>query len=114
MFKEYQAGQTTFGPLQLKSIWEPHILRDFELRVIMQVAGCEDIVAQMLSGASVAPNDRAPLDLANYIAKQKGYQPLFVFSGREVAIADGGEEVLRRFFASDVWAGRNTKQTRRI
>lgn len=114
MFKEYRAGETTSGPAQLQSIWEPHILRDFELRVIMQVAGCEDIVAQMLSGASVAPDDMAPLNLANYIAKQKGYQPLFDFSGRDVRIADGGDGVLRRFFDSDVWLGRNPRQTRRI
>ncbi len=89
MHKEYRAGETTFGPLQLRSIWEPHILRDFELRVIMQVAGCEDVAAQLLAGGSVSTDERAPLDVANYVAKQKGYQPLFLLSGKEVRIAAG-------------------------
>ena len=98
----------------LRSIWEPHILRDFELRVILQMSGCEQVLVQILAGGSVGPEDRAPLDLANYIAKQKGYSPLFLFSGQEVCIAEDAEKVLRRFFDSDVWIRRNPRQTRRI
>ncbi|WP_426006358.1 hypothetical protein ACPFL9_05855 [Paenarthrobacter sp. NyZ202] len=97
----------------LRSIWEPDILRDFELRVILQMSGCEDVTTRLLAGERMSLADRSPLDLANYIARQKGFMPLFVLSGSEVGIADGGEEVLRRFFRSEVWAGRNPKQTRR-
>ncbi|NQD89238.1 hypothetical protein HP499_15740, partial [Paenarthrobacter sp. CM16] len=38
---EYRAGETIYGPLELKSIWINHELRDFELMVIIQVSGCE-------------------------------------------------------------------------
>ncbi|MFI2565425.1 hypothetical protein [Paenarthrobacter sp. NPDC018779] len=114
MHMEYRAGESTFGPLPLKSIWEPHILRDFELRVILQVAGCEDIVARLLQGDGVGPADIPPLDVANYVAKQKGYLPLFVGSDTEVRISEGGEDVLREFFASDEWKHRNRQQTRRL
>ncbi|MFK0003383.1 hypothetical protein [Paenarthrobacter sp. NPDC090522] len=113
MHREYRAGESTFGPLPLKSIWEPHVLRDFELRVIMQVAGCEGIVGRLLLGDVAGPPDMPPLEVANYVAKQKGYLPLFVGSDTEVRISEGGEEVLREFFASDEWKGRNPEQTRR-
>ena len=98
----------------LRSIWEPHILRDFELRLVLQMSGCEAVLARLLAGESLGPGDRPPLDLANYVAKQKGYLPLFLFTGQEVRIAEDGEEVLRSFFDSNVWTGRNPKQTRRI
>lgn len=97
----------------LRSIWEPHILRDFELRVILQMSGCEGVLARLLAGESLGAGDRAPLDLANYIAKQKGFLPLFLFSGRAVRISENGCEILLAFLGSQVWTGRNAKQTRR-
>lgn len=75
MNREQRASETTFGPLQLKSIWEPHVLRDFELRVIMQMAGCEGAVARLLADEPLDPNDRAPLEVANHMAKMKGFRP---------------------------------------
>ncbi|TVU66745.1 hypothetical protein FQP90_00965 [Paenarthrobacter nitroguajacolicus] len=113
MTREQRASETTIGPLQLKSIWEPHVLRDFELRVIMQMAGCEGAVARLLAGEPLTPNDRGPLEVANHMARMKGFRPLFVALGREVRISDGGETVLLEFFESGVWSGRNPKQSRR-
>lgn len=111
MRRAERAGEP--GPIQLKSIWEPHILRDFDLRVIMQMAGCEDIAARIIAGVPVSPSERVLMDRANYIARHKGYLPIFVFSGRDARISDDGDEVLKGFFGSEVWAGRNLRQTRR-
>ncbi|ABM10146.1 hypothetical protein [Paenarthrobacter aurescens] len=113
MNREQRDSETTFGPLQLKNLWEPHILRDFELRVIMQMADCEGAVCRLLAGEPLGPSDRAPLEVANHVAKTKGFRPLFVASGQELRISDGGETVLLGFFESDVWSGRNPRQTRR-
>lgn len=112
MRREDRAGESGAEAVQLKSIWEPHILRDFDLRVIMQMAGCEDIAARIVAGEPVSPTDRAPTDRANYIARHKGYLPIFDFSGVYARILGDGAEVLKGFFGSDVWAGRNLKQTR--
>ncbi|MHC8606951.1 hypothetical protein ACW4FP_04760 [Paenarthrobacter ureafaciens] len=108
-----RVGEAGVATPRLKSIWEPHILRDFDLRVIMQMAGCEDIAERILAGESVSPADRGRMDRANYIAKQKGYMPIFITSGLDARILGDGAEVLKGFFGSEVWAGRNPKQTRR-
>ncbi|MDR6437054.1 hypothetical protein J2790_002197 [Paenarthrobacter nicotinovorans] len=111
---EYRAGETTYGPLQLKSIWINHGLRDFELVVIIQASGCELIAERLIQGESVSGTDEPPLEVANYIAKQKGYLPLFDLSGQEPDLAGGAEAGLRDFFSSDEWNSRDPRKTRRI
>ncbi|MFJ6454967.1 hypothetical protein [Paenarthrobacter sp. NPDC091669] len=111
---EYRAGETTYGPLQLKSIWINHELRDFELMVIIQVSGCELIAERLLQGEPVSPRDEPNLDLANFLAKQKGYLPLFDLAGQEPSLVGGAAAGLREFFLSDEWNSRDPRQTRLI
>ncbi|WP_026542923.1 hypothetical protein [Paenarthrobacter nicotinovorans] len=111
---EYRAGETTYGPLQPKSIWIKHELRDFELMVIIQVSGCELIAERLLQGEPLSGTDEPPLEVANYIAMQKGYVPLFDLSGQEPVLAEGAEAGLREFFSSDEWNSRDPRKTRRI
>lgn len=109
MHHEYRAGEATFGPLQLKSIWISHLLRNFELMVILQVSGCEHTVARVLRGESISSADRGPLDIANHVAKHKGYLPLFEMSGQP-QISEDGHQVLKDVLESDEWRGRDTRQ----
>ncbi|MEV7605136.1 hypothetical protein AB0N65_06830 [Paenarthrobacter sp. NPDC089322] len=103
---DYRVGETHAGSVHLTSIWVSHILRNFDLMVIIQVSGCEHIAARVLRGERISPSKRAPLNIANHVAKQKGYLPLFVFSGKDVRVSDGGESVLKDFFESADWKAR--------
>ena len=95
---ESRAGDKTIGPLQLKSIWDDHKLRDFDLRIIIQVSGCETIAENVMAGKNISLKDQAVLEIANDLAGQKGYKPLFDVSENGVFFNDKGGIVLRRCF----------------
>ncbi|MEC3853406.1 hypothetical protein [Paenarthrobacter ureafaciens] len=80
--------------------------------VILQVSSCEQIAARVLRGERIPASHRGPLNIANHVARQKGYLPLFVFSGRKVRISDGGEAVLKDFLESADWTARDATQER--
>jgi hypothetical protein len=110
---ESRAGETTHGPLQLKSIWIEHELRNFDLMVIIQASGCEHIAQSVIAGEPNSENDKSVLRIANDLAKQKGYEPLFDLSGPARVSEDAGPE-LERFFESAEWSKRDRSLTRQI
>ncbi|WP_347110168.1 hypothetical protein AAHB33_05565 [Paenarthrobacter sp. S56] len=111
---EYRVGDNTYGPLELRSIWKRHKLRDFELRVILQVSGCDEVASRVLAGQTILPDEKSALEVANEIAKQKGYLPLFETTGVRVQITDDGSSELSLFLKSQEWTSRDQAQTRRI
>jgi hypothetical protein len=112
---ESRAGdRSTFGPLQLKSIWHEHELRNFDLMVIMQISGCEHIAERIISGGSVSTEDKSALVIANELAEQKGYLPLFDVTDDEVRISKNGGSELEKFFRSEEWQTRNRSSTRQL
>lgn len=114
MSNENRRGDPTFGPLQLKSIWDQHDFRNFDLMVIIQASGCEHIAERVLQGEAISADDRSVLEIANDLAQQSGYLPLFDLSGVKVLVAEGGDEELAKFFVSDQWATRNPQGTRKL
>lgn len=111
---ESRAGEKDFGPLQLKSIWREHSLRDFDLRVIIQVSGCEEIAQKVIQGDHISESEKAPLEIANDLAKQKGYLPIFNVSKESERVSEGAEEILQKFFDSREWLNRDPSQTRQL
>ncbi|GAB2732887.1 hypothetical protein GCM10027038_34150 [Arthrobacter bambusae] len=112
---ESRAGdRTTFGPLQLRSIWNEHELRNFDLMVILQVSGCEHIAERVISGEPVSTEDKSALVVANDLAKQKGYLPLFDVTDDDVRISENAGSELRKFFSSEEWQMRDRSSTRRL
>ncbi|MGO4473907.1 hypothetical protein AB4Y95_18445 [Arthrobacter sp. M-10] len=112
---ESRAGdRTTFGPLQLQSIWHEHELRNFDLMVIMQVSGCEHIAERVISGESVSTEDKSALVIANEIAEQKGYLPLFDVTDDDARISENAGSELEKFFRSEEWQTRDRSSTRRL
>lgn len=112
---ESRAGdRTTFGPLQLRSIWHEHELRNFDLMVIMQVSGCEHVAERVISGESVSTEDKSALVIANEIAEQKGYLPLFDMTDDDARISENAGSELEKFFRSEEWQKRDRSITRRL
>lgn len=112
---ESRAGDsTTHGPLQLKSIWISHPLRNFDLMVIMQTSGGEEIAQRVISGKEVSASEVEVLEIANELAQQKGYLPLFNVSGNSAAVTDGANEELASFFKSEDWLKRDKRGTRQL
>lgn len=112
---ESRAGDTTtFGPLQLKSIWHEHELRNFDLMVIMQASGCEHIAERVIKGESVSAGDKSVLEIANELAKQKGYLPLFDVTDDNARISENAGSELEKFFRSGEWQTRDRSSTRQL
>jgi hypothetical protein len=111
---EYRAGDTTHGPLQLKSIWDDHELRNFELMVILQVSGCEHAADRILRGGKVSGEDKSALAIANELAQQKGYRPLFDLTDDGASVSEGAAAALREFFHSEEWKKRDRRGTRTL
>jgi hypothetical protein len=110
---EVRAGSTSMGPHALRS-WQPlHDLTDFDLMVIMQVAGCEAQAASLLSGSSsFSEKDLENLTIANDLAKQKGYTDLFEFAVDGPQVSWDARQALTHLFASNVWKERDQSKTR--
>ena len=112
---ESRAGdRTTFGPVQLQSIWHEHELRNFDLMVIMQVSGCEHIAERVISGESVSAEEKSVLVIANELAEQKGYLPLFDVTDDDARISENAGPELEKFFSSEEWQKRDRSITRRL
>lgn len=112
---ESRAGdRSTFGPLQLKSIWHDHELRNFDLMVIIQISGCEHIAERVMRGERVSAEEKSVLEIANDLAKQKGYLPLFDLAGDNARISEKAEAELEKFFRSEEWETRNRSSTRQL
>ena len=112
---ESRAGDSsTIGPLQLKSIWNEHELRNFDLMVIMQASGCEHIAERVIKGESVSAEDKSVLVIANDLAKQKGYLPLFDMTDDDARISENAGPELEKFFSSEEWQKRDRSTTRRL
>ncbi|MGR0158591.1 hypothetical protein [Paenarthrobacter nitroguajacolicus] len=90
---EFPPGEPSSA--QLRSVWNRHLLRDFDMRVIIQISGCERSAAQLLRGEPLSGVDVGSLALANHAARHMGYLPLFDLSGKVPVITEGGEAVLR-------------------
>jgi hypothetical protein len=71
------------------------LLRNFDLKVIIQISGCERSAARLLHGERLSGADVGPLTMANHAARHMGYLPLFDLAGKAPTIAPGGEAVLR-------------------
>ncbi|MDE8671065.1 hypothetical protein LFT44_20845 (plasmid) [Arthrobacter sp. FW306-05-C] len=110
--QEYRAGETTYGPLELKSIWKRHELRNFDLMVILQVSGGEHAAQRILRDEEVSAEDKASLAIANDLAKQKGYLPLFDLADDGAEVSEGQRAELEEFFESEEWETRNQSSTR--
>ncbi|MFJ4267993.1 hypothetical protein ACIPY1_15665 [Paenarthrobacter nicotinovorans] len=72
-----------------------HVLRDFDLKVIMQISGCERGARRLLRREPLSAADVGPLAMANHAARHMGYLPLFKLGGKVPSIALGVEAVLR-------------------
>jgi hypothetical protein len=78
-----------------RSFGTGHVLRDFDLKVIMQISGCERGARRLLRGEPLSAADVGPLAMANHAARHMGYLPLFELGGKVPSIAPGVEAVLR-------------------
>jgi hypothetical protein len=112
---EVRVGSTSMGPHALRS-WQPlHDFTDFDLMVIMQVAGCEAQAASLLSdGSSFSEKDLENLTIANDLAKQKGYTDLFEFPADGPHVSRDARHALTHLFDSNIWKERDQSKTRRI
>ncbi|MFF2844352.1 hypothetical protein [Paenarthrobacter sp. NPDC057981] len=79
----------------LRSFGTGHVLRDFDLKVIVQISGCERGARRLLRGEPLSAADVGPLTMANHAAHHMGYLPLFELGGKVPSIAPGVEAVLR-------------------
>lgn len=109
-----RGGDPTFGPLPLKSIWVEHTFRDFDLMVIIQASGCEHIADRVIAGESISASDKSVLEIANNLAEQKGYLPLFDFDRERVYVAEEASGEFAKFFSSDQWLSRDPQGTRKL
>ncbi|MFC8041270.1 hypothetical protein ACFUOZ_18120 [Paenarthrobacter sp. NPDC057355] len=85
------------GPLSaptLRSFGTGHVLRDFDLKVIMQISGCERGARRLLRGEPLSTADVGPLTMANHAARHMGYLPLFELGGQGPSIGPEVEAVL--------------------
>jgi uncharacterized protein YceK len=113
--QESRAGdRSTIGPLQLKSIWHEHELRNFDLMVILQISGCEHIAERVINGESVSTEDKSALAIANELAKQKGYLPVFDMTDDDVRVSENAGLELEKFFSSEEWQTRDRSSTRQL
>ncbi|MDI2036772.1 hypothetical protein [Paenarthrobacter nitroguajacolicus] len=92
---EFPLGGLLPEHANLRSLWTSHLLRNFDLRVIIQISGCERSAARLLRGEPLSGVDVGPLAMANHAARHMGYLPLFDLSGKAPSITQGGEAVLR-------------------
>ncbi|SDW04139.1 hypothetical protein SAMN04487912_101231 [Arthrobacter sp. cf158] len=111
---EYRADETITGPLQLKSIWQNHDQRNFDLMVILQISGCEHAAQSFIRNEQISALERQSLNIANEIAAQKGYLPLFDLTEQNAGITDNGAATLQDFFHSAEWETRDPRGTRKL
>lgn len=111
---ESRAGdRSTLGPL-LQSIWHEHELRNFDLMVILQISGCEHSAERVIRGESVSADEKSVLVIANELAEQKGYLPLFDVCDDHARISENAGSELEKFFSSEEWQTRDRSSTRRL
>lgn len=82
--------------------------------VILQISGCEHIAERVLSGESVPAEDQSALAIANELAEQKGYLPLFDLTGDGAHISENAGSELGKFFRSEEWEKRDRSGTRQL
>ncbi|GAB3564550.1 hypothetical protein GCM10027405_20810 [Arthrobacter alkaliphilus] len=82
--------------------------------VILQVSGCEHIAERVISGDPVSTEEKSVLEIANDLAKQKGYLPLFDLTDGNARISENAGPELAKFFESEEWLTRNRSSTRRL
>lgn len=82
--------------------------------VIMQISGCEHIAERVISGESVSAKDKSVLVIANELAGQKGYLPLFDVTDDGARISENAGPELEKFFRSEEWQKRDRSSTRQL
>ena len=112
-FREARAGRTSMGPHQPRSLEEPHDLRDFDLMVVFQASGCESIALRLLRGIHIRPDEHELAEIANALAQEKGYSPIFNVSPEEVRLLSDARPAVEALFESQTWLQRDVTRTRR-
>ncbi|WP_285727163.1 hypothetical protein [Psychromicrobium xiongbiense] len=112
--KEYRPGGPGFGPHQLVSIWTDRQLRNFDLMVILQVSAGENAAQKILNGEQLTNGDKETLVIANELAQQKGYLPIFALTETDARLAEDAKAQLEAFFSSRDWQSRDTNRTRKL
>ncbi|WP_133204650.1 MULTISPECIES: hypothetical protein [Arthrobacter] len=82
--------------------------------VILQISGCEHIAKRVLAGQAVSQADMSVLAIANDLAQQKGYLPMFVLTGLDAQVSENAADELEKFFGSEEWQKRNRSSTRSL
>ncbi|WP_275778483.1 hypothetical protein [Paenarthrobacter sp. Y-19] len=93
---EIPPGGSLSDPAHPKSPWSSHLLRNFDLKVIIEISGCERSASRLLRGEPLSGVDVGPLAMANHAAGHMGYLPLFELGGKAPSVAPGVEDVLRK------------------
>jgi len=91
---DFPYGGSSSDRARPRSPWASHLLRNFDLKVIIEISGCERSAARLLRGEALSGVDVGPLAMANHAARHMGYLPLFELSGNKQSITQGGEAVL--------------------
>jgi hypothetical protein len=102
------------GPHQLRSLGELHEFREFDLMVIFQASGCEGMALNLLEGRPISTNEHLTAEIANDLAQQKGYAPIFDLSGPREQLFSDARSAVEALFNSSIWRERDTTRTRRI
>ena len=92
---EFASGEQSSGAANLRSIRKEHLLRNFDLKVIILISGCERSAARLLRGEPLSGADVGQLNMANHAARHLGYLPLFDLSGKAPSITQDTKAVLR-------------------
>lgn len=82
--------------------------------VILQISGCEHIAQRVIGGESVSAEEKSVLAIANELAEQKGYLPLFDVTDIDARISNNAGPELEKFFSSEEWQKRDRNSTRRL
>ncbi|MGM7775446.1 hypothetical protein ACSVHC_05415 [Arthrobacter sp. KNU-44] len=82
--------------------------------VILQISGCEHIAQRAIGGESVSAEEKSVLVIANELAEQKGYLPLFDMTDDDVRISENAGPELESFFRSEEWQKRDRSSTRQL
>ncbi|WP_284756232.1 hypothetical protein [Arthrobacter sp. efr-133-R2A-120] len=82
--------------------------------VILQISGCEHIAERMIKDESVSAEEKSVLVIANELAEQKGYLPLFDVTDDDVRISENAGSELKKFFRSEEWQMRDRSSTRQL
>jgi hypothetical protein len=69
---------------------------------------------RVISGESVATEDKSALVIANELAEQEGCLPLFEVTDNDARISENAVPELEKFFRSEEWQKRDRSSTRQI